>query len=192
MRSITGRGNRGTVLIVDDDPSVLVVIKAILTTASYRVLLAVEGDDAIRLARQKHIHIDVALLDVRLPGIHGTQLAGELLSIRPSLRVLLCPAFLTTRLFASNYSTGMPGFCPSRSKARVSCRRSGRPWMRCRPMVPGRRRSGPPVHSYLAPQGTPGSLSVTGYAVEWKLLHEAAYPCFAAGICRLPVDGPAR
>ena len=94
MNTTKANGNRGTILIVDDDPAVLVVIKTILTTAGYRVLLAGEGEDAIRLAGQKHIHIDVALLDVRLPGIHGTQLAGELLSLRPNVRVLFMSGFL--------------------------------------------------------------------------------------------------
>lgn len=92
MKATTG--NRGTVLIVDDDPAVLVLIQQILTAADYRVLPAAERADAVRLAMQKHIRIDLALLDVRLPGVSGTELADEILSIRPNLRVLWMSGFV--------------------------------------------------------------------------------------------------
>jgi CheY-like chemotaxis protein len=46
--------NCGTILIVDDDPAVLVLIHTILMAADYRVLVASERADAIRMARQKH------------------------------------------------------------------------------------------------------------------------------------------
>jgi len=86
--------NRGTVLIVDDDPAVLVLIQTILMAADYRVLVASERTDAVRMARQKHLHIDLVLLDVRIPGVSGTDLADEILSIRPLIRVLWMSGFV--------------------------------------------------------------------------------------------------
>jgi DNA-binding NtrC family response regulator len=46
------------------------------------------------MARQKHLHIDLVLLDVRIPGVSGTQLADEILSIRPHIRVLWMSGFV--------------------------------------------------------------------------------------------------
>lgn len=86
--------SRGTILIVDDDPAVLVLIQGILMAADYRVLIAAERADAIHLAGQKHIHIDVALLDVRIPGVSGTALADEILSIRSNIPVLWMSGFV--------------------------------------------------------------------------------------------------
>jgi len=86
--------NRGTVLIVDDNPAVLFAIQQILIAAHYRVLLAAERAGAIRLARQKHIHIDAILLDVRMPGVSGSELADEILSMRPDVRVLWMSGFV--------------------------------------------------------------------------------------------------
>jgi len=88
------RENRGTILVVDDDRAVLVLIQNILMAADYRVLLAAERADAVRIAGQKHIHIDLVLLDVRMPGVLGSELAGELLTLRPNIRVLWMSGFV--------------------------------------------------------------------------------------------------
>ena len=98
--NVTGT-NRGTILIVDDDPGVLVLIQTILMAADYRVL---------RLARQKHIHIDIVLLDVRIPGVSGTELADEILSIRPDLRVLWMSGFVHEEFIRIKMLDGYAGF----------------------------------------------------------------------------------
>jgi two-component system cell cycle sensor histidine kinase/response regulator CckA len=102
--------NRGTILIVDDDPGVLVLIQTILVAADYRVLLAVERADAVRIARQKHIHIDMVLLDVRMPGVSGTGLADEILFIRPNIRVLWMSGFVHEEFIRVKILGGYAGF----------------------------------------------------------------------------------
>ena len=107
--NVTGT-NRGTILIVDDDPGVLVLIQTILMAADYRVLLAAERADAVRMARQKHIHIDIVLLDVRIPGVSGTELADEILSIRPDVRVLWMSGFVEEEFIRIKMLDGYAGF----------------------------------------------------------------------------------
>jgi len=102
--------NRGTILIVDDDPAVLVLIQGILMAADYRVLLAAERADAVRIALQKHIHIDLFLLDVRLPGVFGTELADEILSIRPNIPVLWMSGFVDEEFIRVRLLDGYAGF----------------------------------------------------------------------------------
>ena len=102
--------NRGTILIVDDDPAVLVLIQNILTAADYRVLLAAERADAVRIARQKHIHIDLVLLDVHVPGVSGTELADEIFFIRPSIRVLWMSGFVAEEFIRVKLHDGYAGF----------------------------------------------------------------------------------
>lgn len=87
-------GAHGTVLIVDDDLSVLTLMQTLLSAAGYRVVAASAAEDAIRLVRQRHLHLDLAVLDVRMPDISGPQLADELLNLRPSLRVLFMSGFV--------------------------------------------------------------------------------------------------
>jgi DNA-binding NtrC family response regulator len=102
--------NRGTILIVHDDPAVLVLMQTILKAADYRVLLAAERADAVRMARQKHIHIDIVLLDVHVPGLSGTGLADEILSIRPSIRVLWMSGFVHEEFIRVKMVHGDAGF----------------------------------------------------------------------------------
>jgi DNA-binding NtrC family response regulator len=104
--------SHGTVLVVDDDPAVLVLIQSILMSAGYRVLLAAERGDAVRLACQKHIHIDLVLLDVRVPGVSGTELADEILSIRAGIPVLWMSGFVDEEFIRIRLLDGDAGFLP--------------------------------------------------------------------------------
>ncbi len=104
--------NLGTVLIVDDDPAVLVLIQNILMGAGYRVLPAAERTDVTRLVGQKHVHIDVALLDVRLPGVNGTELADEILTARPNIRILWMSGFVDEEFIRIKLLDGYAGFLP--------------------------------------------------------------------------------
>ena len=104
------RENRGTVLVVDDDPAVLVFIQHILMAADYRVLLAAERADAVYIAQQKHVHIDLVVLDVRIPGVSGTELADQILSIRPDTRVLWMSGFVDEEFIRVKMLGGYAGF----------------------------------------------------------------------------------
>jgi two-component system, cell cycle sensor histidine kinase and response regulator CckA len=112
MNATSSTGTHGTILVVDDDPSVLVLIQTILTTADYRVLLAAERADAIRMATQKHLHIDLALLDVRMPGMSATALADEMLSLRPNVRVLFMSGFVDEEIIRIKMLDQYAGFLP--------------------------------------------------------------------------------
>jgi len=65
------------VLLVDDDPVVLDIMSSGLTAAGYRVDTCSEAGSALR--RYQRAPPDVAVLDVGLPDMHGTDLARELL-----------------------------------------------------------------------------------------------------------------
>jgi two-component system cell cycle sensor histidine kinase/response regulator CckA len=112
MNPTENTAGKGTVLVVDDDPAVLIVIKTILTSSDYRVLLAATAEDAVRLGRQKHIHIDLALLDVRMPGMQGTDIAQELQSTRPKIRVLYMSGFLDDEIIRIKLLDEHSGFLP--------------------------------------------------------------------------------
>ena len=65
-----------TILIVDDDPNVLGMLKAFLEQEGYRVWSAATGEEASALPHLEDV--DVALLDLRLPGdIDGLALVRD-------------------------------------------------------------------------------------------------------------------
>jgi DNA-binding NtrC family response regulator len=106
------KGNLGTVLVVDDDPAILVLIQNILTAADYRVLPASGRAAAVHLAEQKHIHLDLALLDIRMPGVRGTEFADEILAVRPNIRILWMSGFVDEEFIRIKVVPGYAGFLP--------------------------------------------------------------------------------
>jgi two-component system alkaline phosphatase synthesis response regulator PhoP len=67
-----------TVLVVDDEPQIVKVLRGYLEKAGYRVLTA--GDGAQALAQHKRDKPDLVLLDLNLPGADGIDVAGRLRS----------------------------------------------------------------------------------------------------------------
>ena len=83
------KGTLETLLVVDDDPSVLSVVVAILERANFRVLSAPSGADAIKLAGETEQKIHLLLSDVDMPQMSGPDLGAALKKTRPDLRVML-------------------------------------------------------------------------------------------------------
>lgn len=79
------------ILVVDDDPGLLKLMKARLEGAGYRPTLAATGDEAISLA-QGEIY-DIAILDLRMEGLNGIQVMEELLRIQPFLPTIILTAY---------------------------------------------------------------------------------------------------
>jgi two-component system alkaline phosphatase synthesis response regulator PhoP len=64
------------VLVVDDDIKIIKILKIYLQRDGYEVHTAPDGNEALRLAREKHP--DVIILDLLLPGIDGYEICKTL------------------------------------------------------------------------------------------------------------------
>lgn len=62
--------NHNTILVVDDEPDILGLIKDTLMDVGYNVEIAESGEDALILL-EKNISIDLILLDISMPGLSG-------------------------------------------------------------------------------------------------------------------------
>jgi two-component system response regulator HydG len=65
-----------TILVVDDDKSILRTFKRILQKNGYKIDTAETGREAIERADKKHY--DLALVDIRLPDMDGTDLLAKI------------------------------------------------------------------------------------------------------------------
>lgn len=65
------------VLVVDDDPDILMLVEMRLTSAGHRVLAVGSGPEALALVAARGLP-DVAVLDISLPGMDGFDLLREL------------------------------------------------------------------------------------------------------------------
>jgi len=89
-----------TVLVVDDDPSILRLIKEQLSDYEYLPIMASSGEEALEIASQK-THIDLLLTDVKMPGINGIDLVRQFSTLYPETSVLFMSVFtLPTTLYS--------------------------------------------------------------------------------------------
>ena len=73
------------ILIVDDSPTEVHVMKKALEGHGYRTAVAADGEEGIRLARQ--MHPDLIFMDIVMPGVNGYQ-ATRTLSNDPETRAI--------------------------------------------------------------------------------------------------------
>jgi two-component system, cell cycle sensor histidine kinase and response regulator CckA len=77
-----------TVLLVDDEPSDLDAARTALEKAGYLVFAVDSYESAIQIFQQHPRGIDIAVLDVSLPGKNGVDLYQDLLTRNPNLKAL--------------------------------------------------------------------------------------------------------
>jgi two-component system, cell cycle sensor histidine kinase and response regulator CckA len=89
------RSNGGgrTILYAEDDPQVRGMALQILSRAGYRVIAAEDGTRALELFGEHADHIDLALMDVIMPGRKGTAVMDDIRARRPALPVILCSGY---------------------------------------------------------------------------------------------------
>ena len=80
-----------TILLVDDEEDILGVLREYFEEKGYRVLTASTGEEGIEIARREPL--DMALVDLRLPGANGTQVVEEIRRMDADLPVVIITAY---------------------------------------------------------------------------------------------------
>lgn len=87
-----GRGE--TILLVEDDDAVREMVERLLTGLGYRVLAAGGGEDALALAGSSGGgRIDLLLTDVIMPGMNGRDVAAQIRSRFPGVKVIFTSGY---------------------------------------------------------------------------------------------------
>ncbi len=94
QKSTLSRGSE-TILFAEDEEMVRDLAQRVLEKQGYRVLVAKEGAEAIRIFETHRDEIDFALLDVVMPKVGGREVYEAIQAVKPELPVL----------FSSGYST---------------------------------------------------------------------------------------
>jgi DNA-binding NtrC family response regulator len=82
-----------TILVVDDDPHILEVVDARLTSAGFRTITAPGAAQAVEIVKAQQV--DLLISDVRMPGMGGMELFKEVHGLRPNLPVIFLTAYGT-------------------------------------------------------------------------------------------------
>lgn len=87
-----GRGVE-TILVAEDEPALRTVIRRILEREGYRVLLAENGNAALRIASDAGDEIALLLTDLVMPGMNGRDLAARFAAAHPKAQILLMSGY---------------------------------------------------------------------------------------------------
>ena len=88
-----GDARGGTVLLVEDSDVVRNVVANMLESGGLTVLQAPGGEEALALARQGGVPIDLLLTDIVMPEMSGVELADRLERERPDVRILFMTGY---------------------------------------------------------------------------------------------------
>jgi PAS domain S-box-containing protein len=84
--SLDGQGQ--TILLIDDEESILRVAKATLELHGYRALTAVGGAEGTNMFQQEQSSIDVVIVDIMMPGIDGNEVIKAVKAIRANVPII--------------------------------------------------------------------------------------------------------
>ncbi len=82
-----------SVLFVDDEPAMVAIVGRMLERLGYRVTTEMNPETALELYSVNPDQYDLVITDKTMPGMTGDVLAGKILDIRPSARILLCTGY---------------------------------------------------------------------------------------------------
>jgi DNA-binding response OmpR family regulator len=121
---------QAVVLVADDDPDILQLVTLRLEGAGYRVVQAVDGDEALRLAQESKP--DLAVLDVTMPKLTGYDVTRALREhdATRDIPVILLTARVQDTDFEEGYAAGADDyltkpFSPEDLAARVGALLAG-------------------------------------------------------------------
>ncbi len=83
-----------TILLVEDDSSVRSIVAQVLTVLGYRVVEAINGQDAVQVWQEQGRKIDLLFSDMVMPeGMTGLELAEKLRNEKPDLKIIISSGY---------------------------------------------------------------------------------------------------
>ncbi len=92
--TVPGRFNAGTALIVDDEESVREILSELLRELGYKTVLAENGGRGLELFKSLNDSLAVAIVDLTMPEMSGTEVVREIRWLNPEIPVILCTGML--------------------------------------------------------------------------------------------------
>jgi DNA-binding response OmpR family regulator len=97
-----------SVLIVDDEKNILLTLSQSLEVLQLETDTATNGEEALTKLKEKDFSL--ILLDLRMPGINGMEVLGQVREIRPDIRIIMISAYGTIELAVEAMKLGAVDF----------------------------------------------------------------------------------
>ncbi|RPI36647.1 MAG: PAS domain-containing protein [Nitrospiraceae bacterium] len=82
-----------TVLVADDEPDILELLKEMIVRMGFNVMTAVNGQTALDMFKQRKEAICMAILDIQMPDMDVKQIFVEMKQLNPDLKVLISSGY---------------------------------------------------------------------------------------------------
>ena len=105
MPVVDGGGRR--IMVVDDDPLMLITMEALLDRAGYAVTGFPDGPAAVAAAQADPQAFDLVISDYNMPTFSGLDVAREMARLRPELPVIISSGYLSDELRAGAGAAGV-------------------------------------------------------------------------------------
>ena len=92
------KSKAATILLVEDDPMIRTLVAQTLEMQDYNVVLAEEGWEGIKVARNHKGKIDLLFTDVVMPSLGGAELAVAAKELYPDIKVLFMSGYSRSQL----------------------------------------------------------------------------------------------
>jgi PAS domain S-box-containing protein len=104
------RGNGETVLVIDDEASILTITSQTLQAFGYRVLTATDGADAVAVYAQHTKEITVVLIDMMMPVMDGPAAIHALMRLSPAIKIIAASGLNANESVAKAAGAGVKHF----------------------------------------------------------------------------------
>lgn len=111
------RGGTETILVAEDHEGLHELARETLTNLGYKVFVAADGEEAVQLFREHADTIQLALLDVVLPKLNGTEVQSRICEMNEAIPVLFATGYspdaaLTKKIHAGAYPVLQKPYTP--------------------------------------------------------------------------------
>ena len=104
------KGGSETILLVDDEEVIRELGKDVLARFGYTVLMASDGETALKIYREKKEEINLVILDIIMPGMGGRKCLEELLKMNPKSRIIIASGYSINGPAKEVLKAGAKGF----------------------------------------------------------------------------------
>jgi len=100
--------SRARILVVEDNPKNLKLVRDVLTYAGFEVIEATSGEDGVRLVQESVP--DLVLMDLQLPGIDGAEALRQIRLSEKQVPVVAVTAFAMNNDRTRAFDAGFDGY----------------------------------------------------------------------------------
>ena len=104
------RGGHETILLVDDEETILEIGQEMLREYGYTTITAESGERAVEIYKSEENRIDLVILDLGMPGMGGHKCLTELIRIDPEIKVLIASGYTSSDKITEALKGGAAGF----------------------------------------------------------------------------------